>query len=120
MSDQGDNTDMCSLDDFFSKWSAFIEDKPYDQHQLLIHQGVNINTSNANELYQQQNDIEPMYSLMIQEQHYDQHQYICHQGVKTNTNSRDRLFPQQSVVETSYLSMTQGSAQELLPQQNRT
>ena len=52
----------------------------------MLHKGVNINTSNAHELFPQQNDIETMDALMIQEQHYDQHQYMCHQGVKTNTN----------------------------------
>ena len=80
------HTYICSLDELFAKWSAFIKDQPYDQHQLMIHQGGNFNTSNAHELLSQQNDIEPMNALMIQEQHYDQHQYMCHQGVKTNTN----------------------------------
>ena len=35
------------LGELFAQWSAFIQDKPYDQHELMIHQGVNINTSNA-------------------------------------------------------------------------
>ena len=43
---------------------------------------------------------------------------MSHQGVRTNRNGGDRLFPQRSGVEKSYLSMTQGSEQELLPQQN--
>ena len=106
------------LDELFAQWSAFIKDQPYDQHQLMIHQVGNINTSNAHELLPQQNDIEPMDALMTQEQHYDQHQLMSHQGVRTNTNCGDRLFPQRSGVEKSYLSMTQGSAQDLLPQQN--
>ena len=37
---------------------AFIQDQPYDQNHLMIHQGVNINTSNAHELFVEQNDIE--------------------------------------------------------------
>ena len=86
----------------------------------MLHKGVNINTSNAHELFPQQNDIETMDALMIQEQHNDQHQLMSHQGVRINTNGGDRLFSQRSGVEKSYLSMTQGSAQELLPQQNDT
>ena len=59
----------------------------------MIHQGFNINTSNAHELFPQQNDIEPMDALMIQEQHCDPYQLMSHQGVKTNTNGGDSLFP---------------------------
>uniref|UniRef100_M1DYM9 Uncharacterized protein n=1 Tax=Solanum tuberosum TaxID=4113 RepID=M1DYM9_SOLTU len=59
-----------------------------------------------------------MDALMIQDQRYDQHQLMSHQGVNTDRNGGDRLFPQQSVVEPGYFSMTQGSAHELLPQQN--
>ena len=54
----------------------------------------------------------------IQGIQHDQHQLMSHQGDRTNTNGGDRLFPQRSCVEKSYLSMTQGSGQELLPQQN--
>ena len=43
---------------------------------------------------------------------------MSHEGDRTNTNGGDRLFPQRSGVEKSYLSMTQGSAQDLLLQQN--
>ena len=86
----------------------------------MLHKGVNINTSNAHELFPQQNDIETMDALMIQEQHYDQHKLKNHQHVKTNTNGGDRLFPQQSVVEPSYFLMTQYRAHELLRQQNDT
>ena len=71
MSHQGGYNDICSLDELFSQWSAFIEDQPYDLHQLMIHQGLNINTSNAHELFQHKSDIEQMDALMIQEQHYD-------------------------------------------------
>ena len=53
------------LDELFAQWSALIKDQPYDQHQLMINQGVNINTINAHELLPQQNDIEPMDALMI-------------------------------------------------------
>ena len=53
------------LDELFAQWSAFIKDQPYDQHQLMIHQAGNINTSNAHDLIPQQNDIEPMDALMI-------------------------------------------------------
>ncbi|TMW83006.1 hypothetical protein EJD97_003369 [Solanum chilense] len=73
--------------ELFAQWSAFIKDQPYDQHQLMIHQGGNINTRTT-------------------------------LGVRTNTNGGDRLFPQRTCVDKSYLSMTQGSAQELLPHQN--
>ena len=59
-----------------------------------------------------------MDALIIQEQHYDQQHLMSHQGVRTNINGGDRLFPQRSGVEKSYQSMTQGNAQELLPQQN--
>uniref|UniRef100_A0A3Q7J867 Uncharacterized protein n=1 Tax=Solanum lycopersicum TaxID=4081 RepID=A0A3Q7J867_SOLLC len=118
MSYQGGHTDICNLDELFAQWSAFIKDQPYDQHQLMIHQGCNINTSNAHKLLPPQNDIEPMDALMIQEQHNDQHQLMSHQGVRINTNGGDRLFSQRSGVEKSYLSMTQGSAQDLLQQQN--
>ena len=86
ISQQCGHTDICSFDELFAQWSAFIPYQPYDQHDLMIHQGVNINTSNAHELLPQQNNMEPMDALMIQEQHYDQHQLMNHQGVRTNTN----------------------------------
>ena len=71
MSHQGGHTYICSFDELFLQWSVFIEDQPYDLHQLMIHQGLNINTSNAHELFQHKSDIEQMDALMIQEQHYD-------------------------------------------------
>ncbi|KAK4713498.1 hypothetical protein R3W88_019405 [Solanum pinnatisectum] len=118
MNHQGGHTDICSLDELFAQWSTFIQDQPYDQHQLISHQGVNINASNVHELFPQQNDIEPTDALMIQDQRYDKHQLMSHQGVNNDPNGGDKLFPQQSVVEPSYFSMTQGSAHEFFPQQN--
>ena len=85
MSHEGGHTDIGGIDKLFAQWSAFIQDQPYDQHHLMLHKGVNINTSNAHELFPQQNDIETMDALMIKEQRYDQHQLMGHQDVKTNT-----------------------------------
>ena len=43
---------------------------------------------------------------------------MSHQGINSNTNGGDMLLPQQSIIETSYFLITQGSAQDLLPQLN--
>ncbi|KAG5575961.1 hypothetical protein H5410_056095 [Solanum commersonii] len=86
---------------------------------------MNINTGGGDKLFAQWSVVKPSDFLM----NHDQHQFMNHQGVNTDTghqgvntdtNGGDRLFPQQSVVEPSYFSMTQGSAHELLPQQNDT
>ena len=110
MSDQGSHTNICCLEELFTPWSAFIQDQHHDQQQLMIHQGVNISTSNAHELFPQENDIEQMGALMIQEQRYDQYQLISYEGANTGTNIGHKLFPQPSAIETSYFSITQGSA----------
>ena len=75
MSHQGGHSDICSSDVLLAQWSAFIQYQPYDQHQLMTHQSVNINRSNANELFLQKKDIETTYAL-IQDKSYDQHQLM--------------------------------------------
>ena len=75
MSQQGCHSDICSSDVLLAQWSALIQYQPYDQHQLMSHQSVNINTSNANELFPQQKDIETIDAL-IQDKRYDQHQLM--------------------------------------------
>ncbi|TMW84020.1 hypothetical protein EJD97_000223 [Solanum chilense] len=103
-SHQDVNTYTGGGDKVFSQWAIV---KPSDfsmkhnQHRFMNNQGVNTDTGGRD-----------------REQHYDQHQLMSHQGVKTKTNGGDRLFPKRSFVDKSYLSMTQGSAHKLLPQQN--
>ena len=36
MSHKGGHTDIGSIDKLFAQWSTFIQDQPYDQHQLMI------------------------------------------------------------------------------------
>ena len=63
------------------------------KHQLMIHQGVHINTSSAHEFFPQEND---GYQTKAMNKHHDQHQFMSHQGCHTDICSFDELFGQWS------------------------